>query len=108
MQLLPVGEQGKEAFVYDFNVDKGTFYWEGELKAGSFKCPINVDGSWAITCYMPKQAGEDGKASLNMTDVQLVQPNGNDYQWKVEESEAGQYRVELNVLTNKIKFEKKN
>ncbi|KAA4266317.1 DUF5116 domain-containing protein, partial [Bacteroides ovatus] len=62
----------------------------------------------AITCYMPKQAGEDGKASLNMTDVQLVQPNGNDYQWKVEESEAGQYRVELNVLTNKIKFEKKN
>ena len=56
---------------------------------------------------MPKQAGEDGKASLNMTDVQLVQPNGNDYQWKVEESEAGQYRVELNVLTNKIKFEKK-
>lgn len=105
----PAGwEQGKEAFVYDFNVDKGTFYWEGELKAGSFKCPINVDGSWAITCYMPKQAGEDGKASLNMTDVQLVQPNGNDYQWKVEESEAGQYRVELNVLTNKIKFEKKN
>ncbi len=41
-----------------------------------------------------------------MTDVQLVQPNGNDYQWKVEESEARQYRVELNVLTNKIKFEK--
>lgn len=108
-EATPAGwEQGKEAFVYDFNVDKGTFYWEGELKAGSFKCPINVDGSWAITCYMPKQAGEDGKASLNMTDVQLVQPNGNDYQWKVEESEAGQYRVELNVLTNKIKFEKKN
>ena len=57
---------------------------------------------------MPKQVGEDGKASLNMTDVQLVQPYVNDYQWKVEESEAGQYRVELNVLTNKIKFEKKN
>lgn len=100
--------QGREPFVYDFKAAKGTFYWEGDLKAGTFKCPINVDGNFAITCYMPKQVGENGTASLAVTDVQLVEPGGNDCKWKVEDSEAGRYRVELNVLTNKIKFEKKN
>lgn len=100
--------QGEEPFIYDFNAEKGTFYWEGELKAGMFKCPTNVDAGWQITCFMPKEvvAGEDW-APLSMTEAKVVEPGGNDHKWKVEESEAGNYRVELNVIKNTIKFIKK-
>lgn len=105
----PAGwNQGQEPFSYDFNAEKGTFYWEGELKAGVFKCPINVDDSWNITCFMPKEVVEGEEwAPLSMTETRVVESGGDDYKWKVDESEAGNYRVELNVMNNTIKFIKK-
>ncbi|HJD75245.1 MAG TPA: SusF/SusE family outer membrane protein [Bacteroides reticulotermitis] len=102
-------DQGKQPFTYDFNAaEKGIFYWEGELKAGAFKCPINVDNNFKITCFMPYSVkeGEDW-APLTETRTRLVEPGGVDYKWKVEENEAGNYRVVLNVVNNTIKFIKK-
>ena len=100
--------QGRQPFTYDFDAEKGTFYWEGALKAGMFKCPTNVDNDWQITCFMPAnvEAGKD-YAPLSETAAQVVAPGGDDYKWKVEESEAGNYRIELNIIHNTIKFIKK-
>ena len=98
--------QGSQPFSYDFDAEKGTFYWEGELKAGIFKCPTNINDDWLLTCFMPKVV-KDGKAPLTMTDAKVVGPGGDDDQWEVQESEAGNYRIELNVIKNTIKFIKK-
>lgn len=100
--------QGRDAFTYDFDAEKGTFYWEGKLKAGMFKCPTNVDDGWQITCFMPTNVvrGEN-YAHLTETSTKVVAPGGDDHQWKVEENETGNYRVELNVINNTIKFIKK-
>lgn len=107
----PAGwDQGREPFTYDFDaMEKGTFYWEGELKAGTFKCPVNVDPSFQITSFMPSsvEEGEDW-APLTETNAVVVEPGeGIDHKWKVEENEAGDYRVELNVISNTIKFIRK-
>ena len=99
---------GKFTFPAYTYTDEGTHYYKITENQNNPKSGIKYDTSSYLVTVTVAKTVEDGKVSLNMTDVQLVQPNGNDYQWKVEESEAGQYRVELNVLTNKIKFEKKN
>ena len=105
----PAGwNQGREMFTYDTDAEKGTFYWEGELKEGTFKCPTNIDDGWQITCFMPKEVVEGTEcAPLTMTETKVTAPGGDDHKWKVEASEAGNYRVELNVLKNTIKFIKK-
>ena len=39
--------------------------------------------------------------------AKVVGPGGDDDQWEGQESEAGNYRIELNVIKNTIKFIKK-
>lgn len=42
---------------------------------------------------------------LTMTGVQLVQPGGVDYKWRV--TEAGNYRITLDIDALTISFEKR-
>lgn len=99
----------KQMFGYDYDAtQQGIFTWKGDLKAGTFKFPLNLDGYGSIDYLMPSNANGEGYASLSETSIQYVSRNDNkDYQWKVEASEAGEYLITLDVMNNKIKFIKK-
>ena len=58
--------------------------------------------SWDAPFFMP--VVEDC-TDLTMTGVQLVQPGGVDYKWRV--TEAGNYRITLDIDALTISFEKR-
>jgi hypothetical protein len=97
------------AFAYDKTASKGTFVWEGELKEGELKFPLHIR-IFEEEHLGPKNVGNDNLASLSETSVERVNYRGRegdlDKKWKVTTSEAGRYKISLNVIEMKVKFEK--
>lgn len=76
-----------------------TFVAEIELKAGELK--ILTEKSYGSPTFRPMKA--DG--ALSETKVQVYK-DGEDLKWKVNDGEAGTYRITLNTSKPEIKFEK--
>ena len=78
----------------------GEFVYEGPLKTGELKFAAG-EASWDVPFYMATTAGQE---DLTVTAVQFVQPGGPDNKWKI--TEAGNYRIILDIDKLRIKFEK--
>ncbi|WP_165042244.1 SusF/SusE family outer membrane protein [Dysgonomonas sp. ZJ709] len=76
-----------------------TFTFEGDLKAGELKLPTLR--SWDDDTFRPLVA--DG--SINDTRLQVYK-GGDDLKWKVNDDEAGKYKITVNTEKMTIKFEK--
>lgn len=95
----------------DWTIEKATpltwvegtaqFVYEGPLVAGEIKFPAGK-ASWDAPFFMP--IVEDC-TDLTMTGVQLVQPGGVDYKWRI--TQAGNYRIVLDIDALTISFEKR-
>ena len=55
---------------------------------------------------MPKAVDGNNLAPLSETNCEVIVKGNPDKKWKVEATQAGTYKISVNVLTNKIKFEK--
>lgn len=77
------------------------FVYEGQLYTGELKFPLELNESWYVPFLMPveDQAGPSGD-----NRVEYVAPGGHDYKWYI--SDAGTYKIELNVYDMTISFEK--
>lgn len=73
------------------------FTYSGVLNAGEFKFPTSK-GNWGGDFYMPLVNYQD----LTLADVQLVSGGNPDNKWKI--INAGNYKVKLDILTNKIEI----
>lgn len=73
------------------------FSYSGILNAGEFKIPT-AKGNWGGDFYMPFVNYQD----LTLTDVRLVTGGSPDYKWKI--INAGNYKVKLDILSNKIEI----
>lgn len=71
-----------------------------ELKEGELKFYSARD--WNSTFFKP----EISDASIKDNEVVIAETGGDDRKWKVKAEEAGKYRITLNTLDLKIKFEK--
>ncbi len=78
----------------------GEFVYEGPLKTGELKFAAG-EASWDVPFYMATTAGQE---DLTVTSVQFVPPGGPDNKWKI--TEAGNYRITLDIDRLRIKFEK--
>ena len=78
----------------------GEFVYEGPLKTGELKFAAG-EASWDVPFYMSTTAGQE---DLTVTSVMFVPPGGPDNKWKI--TEAGNYRITLDIDKLKIKFEK--
>ena len=76
------------------------FVYEGPLKVGELKFAAG-EASWDVPFYMANEAGQE---DLSRTGMQLVQPGGVDYKWKV--TEAGNYKITLDIDKLSIRFVK--
>lgn len=72
-----------------------SFVYEGILKAGSFKFPVNRNTDWAQTMYM-KDVADTTKFYKHVGGA------ADDSQWKLDTE--GWYRVELNFALSTIKI----
>lgn len=91
---------------YDANAAKGTFViettlTEGELKFGLENAP-NKGGNIIWLRPLSKDVTND-LAPLSVTDLQVL-GQSPDYKWKVEASQAGNYKISINVIDMKVKF----
>lgn len=75
------------------------FTFEGDLKGGELKLPTMKD--WSAATFRPLVA--DG--SIHEEGVQVYQ-GGDDLKWKINDNEAGKYKITLDTENMKIKFEK--
>lgn len=73
------------------------FSYSGILNAGEFKIPT-AKGNWGGDFYMPFVNYQD----LTLTDVRLVTGGNPDYKWKI--INAGNYKVKLDISSNKIEI----
>ena len=75
------------------------FCYDGWLNTGEMKLPLVIGQGWNQAYLMPVIHYSDQNGDDN---VQLI-PNGNpDYKWYI--TQAGNYHVEVNIFTMKIKF----
>lgn len=92
-----------------YDSSKGVFVWEGELSAGTFKFPVNdLTLGYGFLDYLMPANVNDKKASLAETNMQFIEKadDEHDYQWEVQESEAGNYKISLDVIDMTVEFEK--
>ncbi|MDR2627012.1 MAG: SusF/SusE family outer membrane protein [Dysgonamonadaceae bacterium] len=84
------------------DANPGKYVYEGPLKEGEFK--IHSENNWSSGAFRPTQINESGFGNINSTEVQFaVSP---DWKWFVNASEAGNYRITLDVNAMKIYFDK--
>lgn len=104
-----ISESYPLTYVYE-GAEKGTFVWEGDLKAGLFKFPLAMTGDFNVDYLMPRTVNEYHRATLAETKMKLVEaPIGdNDDLWEVSEAEAGRYKITMNVISMTISFERLN
>lgn len=92
-----------DAAPYGWSIEKATpltksgnsFIYDGVLKAGSFKFPVNRNTDWQQTMYM-KDAEDTTKFYKH------VGGSSDDSQWTIESE--GWYRVEMNYALSTIKI----
>lgn len=92
-----------------YDSSRNIFVWEGKLSKGTFKFPVNdlTPGYGFLDYLMPKNVN-DKRASLEETHMQFIEKadDEHDYQWEVQDNEAGKYKISLNVIDMTVKFEK--
>jgi hypothetical protein len=106
--IYPIGDaiSGK----FDFSLvmpvwwndnNPGIYVFEATLTEGEMK--IHTQQDWT-GCFRPMTAN----GSINSTEVQYTATENErgDLKWKVQSSEAGNYRITLDVIEMKIYFEK--
>jgi hypothetical protein len=76
------------------------YVYEGALQGGEIKMPT-VRGNWDTYTVRPMVAS----GSITSTEMQIY-PGGTDLKWVVQGSEAGNYRVTINLNEMKIYFVK--
>ena len=93
---------------YDATAKKGTFVIETTLKEGQLKFGLENDPSKGdnIDWLRPVDDIKNDLAPLSSTKLQKL-GQSPDYKWKVSASEAGDYKISINVLDMTVKFEKK-
>ena len=101
------GTPFSQSFIYDGKAGKGTFVWTGTLQEGEFKLPLDNTNGFDCDYIMPKAVDGNNLAPLSETNCEVIVKGNPDKKWKVEATQAGTYKISVNVLTNKIKFEKK-
>ena len=100
------GTPFSQSFIYDGKAGKGTFVWTGTLQEGEFKLPLDNTNGFDCDYIMPKAVDGNNLAPLSETNCEVIVKGNPDKKWKVEAAQAGTYKISVNVLTNKIKFEK--
>lgn len=92
---------------YDAAAAPGTFVFEGPLKDGEFKFPLWPATYSASNPFLRPATCDlsDTQASFQVTDMQM-HAGDPDEKWAVSATEAGNYRITLNVDTMTIRFEK--
>jgi hypothetical protein len=80
------------------NANPGIYVYEGTLKEGELKIHSAID--WGSGAFRPMEAN----GSIESTEVQFMA--APDFKWYVKASEAGNYRITLDVSEMKIYFEK--
>ncbi|XHR95530.1 SusF/SusE family outer membrane protein [Mucilaginibacter sp. UC70_90] len=73
------------------------FHYYEVLNAGGFKIPTTT-GNWGGDFYRPRT--QDNPITDTIAVLTFGNTNPNDYNWKV--SNAGPYKISLNILTNSI------
>lgn len=93
---------------YDATAKKGTFVIETTLKEGQLKFGLENDPSKGdnIDWLRPVDDIKNDLAPLTSTKLQKL-GQSPDYKWKVTASEAGDYKISINVIDMTVKFEKK-
>lgn len=94
---------------YDANAAKGTFVIETTLTEGELKFGLENDPNKGYNIKWLRPLSKDvtnDLAPLSATDLQVL-GQSPDYKWKVEASQAGNYKISINVIDMKVKFEKK-
>lgn len=95
----------KLPFEYDTTAKKGTFVLETTLKAGELKFPLANKNTDDCDYFRPKNVDSEGFATIQETNMQVL-GRDPDYKWKVSASEAGDYKIIINVIDKTVKFEK--
>ena len=96
------------AFMYDHTAGKGTFVWEGVLNAGQIKFPLSNTSGFECDYLMPKNVDASNIAPLTETAMEMIPypaSGENDKKWEV--TDAGTYKITLNVINMTVHFEKK-
>ncbi|MDR0541422.1 MAG: SusF/SusE family outer membrane protein [Dysgonamonadaceae bacterium] len=76
------------------------FTWQGSLNEGELK--ILTQRDWNVPTFKPKVAN----GSITSEEVQMTPGEQPDYKWKVEASQAGTYKISLDVEKMTVKFVK--
>jgi starch-binding outer membrane protein SusE/F len=76
------------------------FTWEGPLKAGEFKFPVNRSSSWGQNMYM-RDPNDATKIYLHTGGA------SDDSKWTIAEADAGNYKITVNVQDMTIDLKKK-
>lgn len=93
----PFGEQ----MTYDSKAKDGSFTWTGELIAGEIKFPLNPDSYEGAFLIAP---AVDTPVSEQPSAVKYTPNDTPDQKWVV--TDAGKYKITINVLDMTVKFEK--
>lgn len=101
-EASPGGWEISDATALTWIEGTGKFVYEGYLKAGDFKFAAG-EPSWDSPFYM---AMSENNSDLTITSMQLVEPGGVDYKWVITESNAGNWRITLDIDSLTILFEK--
>jgi starch-binding outer membrane protein SusE/F len=75
------------------------FTWEGPLKAGEFKFPVNRSSSWGQNMYM-MDTNDATKMYLHTGGA------SDDSKWTIAEADAGNYKITVNVQDLTIDLKK--
>lgn len=75
------------------------YFWEGPLSAGELKLPLAVGQGWGCDYLMPVNHYSDWDGDDSM---EVIKGGNPDKKWYI--SRPGNYRVEANINSMKIKF----
>lgn len=90
------------------STDSYNLTWTGDLAAGELKFSCDLQRDWNGAWFMPAKNNEDFTDAENevitFIDLQLPENSGTDRKWKV--SQAGNYTITINQLTERISIKK--
>jgi hypothetical protein len=100
----PIGWHIEHSAAVDWDThNEGKYIWDSYLRAGEFKIHTSLETTWSSPAFRPLTAN----AAITGNGVQYSDDKGeNDLKWLVQESEAGHYRITLDVGAMTIRFEK--
>jgi hypothetical protein len=96
---IAIGWHADQLIVHWDAENPGKYIWDGYMTAGEFK--IHTEANFGGSVFRPLTA--DG--SISSTTVQYTE-SGDDLKWLVQDSEAGYYRITLDMSDLTIHFDK--